>query len=282
MGKRSLTRLAAAVAGGALALSMAAPAFAEDGDTKKIPINQLNETGTTAEDFSPQTCDGLLAETGPDEDGWQFNAAGFTGDPEDIKWFLKLEDADGELIKVTNEDLENFEHEIIKPNNVVQLRIITPGGLFLLNESFIKVPKEKAENVQFVLSHTCPGGPDEEVIKKIVKKIIIEGDVIIDKSTNIDVHIDKIIVKLGDKVDDFDKDELRKIIKKIIEDELKKKDAVHDDKKDDDKKVDEKKLADTGAPVVGMAALGGLLLVAGSAAMLGIRRRRLNFADADE
>ena len=272
MAKRTLTRLAAAAAGGALALGMAAPAFAEDGDTKKIPINQLNVDGTTAEDFSPQTCDGLLAETGPDEDGWQFNAAGFTGDPEDIKWFLKLEDADGELIEVTNEDLENFEHEIIKPNNVVQLRIITPGGLFLLNESFIKVPKEKADNVQFVLSHTCPGGPpviDEDKIKVIVKNII---------KNKIDVHVDvdveQIVKQLQEQHQEIHIDaDLKKLIKKLLEDEK---------KKVDDKKVDDKKLADTGAPVVGMAALGGLLLAAGSAAMLGIRRRRLNFADADE
>lgn len=61
-------RLAAAVAGGALAILPAAPALA-DGQPVEI---QGDHVPTTAADFRPQQCDGPLAGLADGQDGWHF------------------------------------------------------------------------------------------------------------------------------------------------------------------------------------------------------------------
>jgi LPXTG-motif cell wall-anchored protein len=160
MGTRALTRVAAALAGGALALMAASPALADD----TIPINDGN-VPTTAEDHESHQCDDQFDPLGlgDDEDGWHFVVG---GNKNFTSLTLTFESpADGTVTVVINstdpnnpsENADPFWAGYIGSPDDSHAWVITEAGWTLVDgEADVD---EAPEQPQFQLSHTCPGTP---------------------------------------------------------------------------------------------------------------------------
>jgi LPXTG-motif cell wall-anchored protein len=161
MRKRLLTRLAAAGAGGALALAMATPAFAVG---TPEGFNQADDLPITADDGEFENCeDTRWAELNQpeDHDGWHF-VAGEAGSFKSIKLTFQM-DPEDDTSTVSREgfvepgDPGDFIFQDSGPNLNHHATIFTPAGWLLTDAE-----AELSGAEFFVLSSTCAGvpGPD--------------------------------------------------------------------------------------------------------------------------
>jgi hypothetical protein len=160
MGK-TLRGLVAIAAGGLLAITVAAPALADD---RRIDLDQPGDVPTTAPDFNPNDeCDRIFADKADNEDGWHFVLTQFAGDEDDVTLSFNFLNGNGDPVALNHPgNLSNFTHEFDKTGGVLHLWLLTPAGWTLQGAS-----AEAAEelfpsgNPQLNLSHTCAGEPDE-------------------------------------------------------------------------------------------------------------------------
>jgi hypothetical protein len=151
-------RLAAAAAGGTLALALAGPALAQD----PIVINPGN-VPTTAAGFGEQDCTGPFADLPDNVDGWHFvtGAAGINF----TELALRFDTPDGEvLVSIDSTDPESpstnadpfWSGFIGEPHNGHAWVMTEAGWTLIDGEATVD---EAGQQEQFQLSHTCPGEP---------------------------------------------------------------------------------------------------------------------------
>ncbi|MFS8496738.1 MAG: hypothetical protein FWJ70_00535 [Micromonosporaceae bacterium] len=115
MGKRPLVRLAAAAAGGLLALAVAGPAFAVD-HTVSLQEDHKN---TTAPGFDEHKCDGIFEAKGDDEDGWHFLLNQFLGSVSDVKAYsLSFTDQNGDPVNINLDNIGTHQFQKTGPVGV--------------------------------------------------------------------------------------------------------------------------------------------------------------------
>lgn len=153
MGKTMVVRLAAAAAGGMLALAGAMPALAQSTTTVDIKNGQVP---TTAEGFGEQACDGPFENLAEDQDGWHFILTDYSGDLAALAMSFDFEDSSGAAVQV-NADPAEF----VRPgeSSTVHLWLATDAGLTLIDAQATGPADKFGRNPQFNLSHTCPGTP---------------------------------------------------------------------------------------------------------------------------
>lgn len=160
MGKRMLARLGAAVAGGALAFTMASPALADD----NIVINPGN-VPTTAEDHDEHECSDQFGEIAGNQDGWHF----VTGSNEDFTSLtLTYDTPDGQVVVFIDstdsgnpsDNADPFWSGYIGDPSDDHAWVITEAGWTLVDGA--ATVDEAGAQAQFQLSHTCPGVPDDK------------------------------------------------------------------------------------------------------------------------
>jgi hypothetical protein len=278
MGKRTLIRLAAVAAAGALAFAAAAPALADDTEATAVttvPDSAFDpDTGLELQEVSaaegPDDCDFLTVKLENETPPWSETVDGVTltvdesaTDP--LHYTVAIT---GGVIHAAHVGIGNdarsyyFDPEVTSASNLT-----APRGpkKQLRDVSHVWFCYEKVE-VPPTPTPTPTPPPDDDEVKKIIK-IIVKNEINVHVDIDIDLIVKQVAKQLQEQNIHIGDDDLKKIIKKILDEEL-----------HDDKDVDKKALADTGAPIVGMAVLGALMLAAG-ATMLGVRRRRLNFTD---
>jgi hypothetical protein len=155
MGKTLLVRLAAAAAGGVLALAVAAPAYADT--TIDLHPDHL---GSTAEGFSDQDCTGPFADLSDGVSGWHFLLPAATGD-NFVSLTLEFAEqtatitstdadnptVDGEVSGYFDEAAGDFRHAYV----------FAPSGWTLDDASAVV---EGDAQGYFNLSHACGGKGD--------------------------------------------------------------------------------------------------------------------------
>jgi LPXTG-motif cell wall-anchored protein len=158
MGKTVVVRLAAAAAGGLLALGTAAPAWAQSDTTVDIKDDQVP---TTAEEFGEQECDGPFEDLADDQDGWHFILTQYSGELDELALSFDFEDASGGAVQVDADPAE-----FVRPgqSSTVHLFLALDAGLTLVAAQASGPAEGFGNNPQFNLSHTCPGeeGPGNE------------------------------------------------------------------------------------------------------------------------
>jgi hypothetical protein len=151
MGKTLVARLAAAAAGGVLALAAAAPALAQDTTTVEIKADQVP---TTAADFGEQECDGPFQGLADDQDGWHFILTQYSGDLADLTMSIDFEDAAGAAVHV-----DAGPGDFVETGGAVHLFLTIDAGLTLVSAEATGPAEDFGGNAQLNLSHTCPGTP---------------------------------------------------------------------------------------------------------------------------
>jgi LPXTG-motif cell wall-anchored protein len=151
MGKTMAVRLAAAAAGGMLALAGAMPALAQSTTTVDIKGDQVP---TTAEGFGEQECDGPFENLAGDQDGWHFILTQYSGDLPELAMSFDFEDASGAAVHIDAEPAG-----FVRPgeSSTVHLWLATDAGLTLVGAQATGPDDGFGGNPQFNLSHTCPG-----------------------------------------------------------------------------------------------------------------------------
>jgi LPXTG-motif cell wall-anchored protein len=156
-------RLAMAAAGGALALVMATPAYAQT----TIDIND-DHVPTTAEDFEEQDCtDDEFANLADDQDGWHFQLGAGGDNFESLT--LTFDTPDGEVIvEITSTSADapstgpgwsGYISEAGQSGMFSHAWLATEAGWELIaGEATVDEPGTQDF---FNLSHTCPGVPVE-------------------------------------------------------------------------------------------------------------------------
>ena len=161
MGKRSLMRLAAAAAGGILALALAGPALAQD----TVHINPGN-VPTTADGFGGGDCTDQLADLPENVDGWHFVIG--AGGINFTSLTLTYDTPEGEVIvSIDSTDPESpstnadpfWSGFIGEPHNGHAWVMTEAGWTLTDGEATVDVAGQQE---QFQLSHTCAGEPSEE------------------------------------------------------------------------------------------------------------------------
>lgn len=160
MGKRTLVQLAAAAAGGVLALAVASPALAAD---TTVPLKD-DQVPTTAKGFTeePYECDRIFTQNSTDEDGWHFVlTAQLRGPWQSILTELSLSftATDGDHVEINLGNIDGYRHHFAQTGGALHLWLVTPAGGTLVDGSVTAPAGTLGVNPQFNLSHTCPGEP---------------------------------------------------------------------------------------------------------------------------
>jgi hypothetical protein len=158
---RTLARLGLAAAGGAVALAIAAPAYAQAGT---LPIND-DHVPTTAQEFQPQICTGPFDDLPENVDGWHFVLPDSSGEEfESLTLVFETPEGDEVVVIIDSRDPAmpdtgpgwsgylddadgDFKHAYV----------FTEAGWTLI-EGTAEVEGAE-ENGFFNLSDTCPGVP---------------------------------------------------------------------------------------------------------------------------